>query len=334
MKNTKLYWLSILFAFLFFTACNKDDDPTPTPQVNESEVLAKFLESTASPLQKDYFNTDMPSIMAASEVKTLNETGQVYIIDIRSLDDFNNLGHIANAHQVDFANILTHVQGINMDDYTKVAIVCYTGQTASYAASLLRIMGYDKVFSMKWGMCSWNEDFAGSWNNAIANGNAYATQFTSDATEKGAKGDMPTLSTGETTGMKILESRMNSVIADGFAKITNATVFGNLSNYYILNYWPAAHYENPGHIPGAMQYTPKESIRTDLDLKTLPTDKTIVVYCYTGQTSAYLTAYLRLLGYDAQSLLFGTNGMIYDLMVDQGLTTFNADQIMGYDYEK
>ncbi len=333
MKNTKLYWLSILFAFLFITACNKDDDetPNPTPSVNESEVLATFLESTNAPLMKDFVNTDMPTIMPASEVKTLNATGQVYIIDIRSADDFN-AGHIENAVNVSFGNILTHIQGVDLSGYTKVAIVCYSGQTAGYAASLLRIMGYDKVFSMKWGMCSWNEDFAGSWNTNIGNG--YTTQFTSDVTEKGPAGNMPTLSTGKNDGMAILEARMAAVLSEGFdpAKITNGTVFGNLDNYYIVNYWPASHYENPGHIPGAMQYTPKESIKTTADLKTLPTDKTIVVYCYTGQTSAFLTAYLRLLGYDAKSLLFGTNGMIYNKMVDMGLTTFGDDQIMNYDY--
>lgn len=332
MKNTKLYWLSILFAFLFLTACNDDsDDPQPTPQVNESEVLATFLESTSSPLQKDYVNTEMPSIMSAEEVKTLNSTGQVYIIDIRSEDDFN-AGHIENAHPVAFGDLLTHVAGINMDDYTKVAIVCYSGQTAAFGASLLRLSGYSKVYSMKWGMCSWHADFAGSWQNNIGNG--YATLFTSDPTDKGANTDMPTLSTGETDGMAIFNARMETVLAEGFGagKISNADVFANLDNYYVVNYWPATHYETPGHIPGAMQYTPKESMHTDVDLKTLPTDKTIVVYCYTGQTSAFLTAYLRLLGYDAKSLLFGTNGMIYNDMVDQSLTTFNDDQIMGYDY--
>jgi len=61
-----------------------------------------------------------------------------------------------------------------------------------------------------------------------------------------------------------------------------------------------------------MQYTPKEAIAYDVDLTTLPTDKTVVVYCWTGQTSAFLTAYLRILGYNAKSLVFGANGMIYN----------------------
>ena len=333
MKNTKFLWYFILFAFLFTTACNKDDDEPTPPQVNESETLVSYLESTSCPAGKDFVNTDMPTIMPASDVKTLNETGQVYIIDIRSDADFAT-GHIANAVNVTLGNILTHIESVDLTNYTKVAIVCYTGQTAGFAASILRLMGYDKVFSMKWGMCSWHEDFAGKWNSNISN--LYSIQFTSDATAKAASGDLPVISTGKTTGQEILEARVDAVLAEGFspmATITGAAVFDNLDNYYIVNYWPENHYTDPGHIPGAMQYTPKESMKLSVDLKTLPTDKTIAVYCYTGQTSAYLTAYLRLLGYDAKSVLFGTNGMIYDDMIDAGITSVFSDaQIMGYDY--
>ena len=328
MKTTKLLLYSILVGSLIFASCKKDEDE---PQVNESQVLVEYLESANSPLGKDYVNSDMPAIISATDVKTLNETGQVYIIDIRSATDFA-AGHIANAHNVAFGDILTHINGVDLTTYTKVAIVCYTGQTAGYAASMLRLMGYDKVYSMKWGMSSWNVTF-NKWTTNLSN--TYASQFTSTATDKNAMGSLPTLSTGKTTGQEILEARMTTLLAEGFdpAKITSATVFGNLSNYYIVNYWPANHYAAPGHIPGAAQYTPKETIKLAADLKTLPTDKTIVVYCYTGQTSAHLAAYLRLLGYDAKSLLFGTNGMIYDNMVTTGgMTVFSESQIMGYDF--
>jgi len=266
-------------------------------------------------------------------VKTLNETNQVYIIDIRAAADFA-AGHIQNAHNVAVADILNHIKTVDLTPYTKVAIVCYTGQTAGFAASILRLMGYDKVFSMKWGMCAWHSDFAAKWNNAVAAGNTYASQFTATATAKNAAGAMPTLATGKTTGKDILEARVAAVLTEGFgpASVTNKAVFDNLANYYIVNYWPADQYADPGHIPGATQYTPKQSIKLAADLKTLPVGKPIAVYCYTGQTSAFLSAYLRLLGYDAKSILFGGNGMIYDLMVGKSMTTWGPSQIMGYNY--
>jgi rhodanese-related sulfurtransferase len=331
MKKTIMMMLSIVFAFFLITSCDKEE----TPAINESQVLAEYLESTNSPLKKDFVNTDMPTIIAASEVKTLNETGQVYIIDIRSAADFDS-GHIENAHNVALADILTHIKGVNLTGYTKVAIVCYTGQTAGFAASLLRLMGYDKVYSMKFGMCAWHVDFSGKWKTAIASGNTYASQFTATPTAMNAVGSLPTLSTGKKTGQEILEARVNALLTEGFtiATVTNKTVFDNLASYYIVNYWTAAHYTDPGHIPGAVQYTPKESIKLATSLKTLPTDKPIAVYCYTGQTSAFLVAYLRLLGYNAKSILYGTNAMIYDIMVTKTMTVFNDAQIMGYDYIK
>ncbi len=320
--------LGILVVAFAVTSCNKEE------AVNESQVLAEYLESATSPLMKDYVATDLPSIMAASEVKTLNETSQVYIIDVRAAADFA-LGHIANAHNVALADVLTHIKGVNLATYTKVAIVCYTGQTAGFAASILRLMGYDKVFSMKWGMCAWNADFAAKWKNTVAAGNAYASQFVTTATAKGVAGAMPTLTTGKATGQEILEARVAAVLTEGFtpASVTNKAVFDNLAGYYIVNYWPVAHYDL-GHIPGAMQYEPKASLKLAADLKTLPIDKPVVVYCYSGQTSAFITAYLRLLGYDAKSLLYGCNSMIYDFMVTNKLTTFNDAQIMGYEYVK
>jgi rhodanese-related sulfurtransferase len=193
-------------------------------------------------------------------------------------------------------------------------------------------MGYDQVYSLKWGMCSWHPNFAGKWTSNI--GNSYATQFTTTATEKRAAGDLPELGTGETTGEEILVSRVASVLTEGFdpVKVTAQAVFDNPDNYYIVSYWPADRYADPGHIPEAVQYTPKESIALDADLKTLPADKTIAVYCYTGQTSAYLAAYLRILGYDAKSVLFGANGMIYDILEEKEWTIFDESQIMGYEY--
>lgn len=327
----RIYLLNLLVLAFLVTSCEKEKE-----KVNEAQVLVEYLESTNSPLMKDYVNTDMPSIMSATELKTLNETNQVYIIDIRSSADFTTLGYIKNAHNVALADVLTHIKDLDLTNYTKVAMVCYTGQTAGYATALLRLMGYDKVFSLKWGMCSWNDHFASAWKNTIAAGNSYATQFVSTPSEKGPAGELPELNTGYTTGQEILEARVSAILQEGFdvAKITRQAVFENLSNYYIVNYWPADQYADPGHIPGAIQYTPKQSIKLAVDLKTLPTNKPVVLYCYTGQTSAFLAAYLRLLGYDAKSLLFGANGMIYDKLTEKNMTTFKQSEIMGYEYEQ
>ncbi len=321
MKTTKIWMLAILFLALFAVSCSDDEDP-----INEAQVLVEYLESAEG---GNYAANGMPAIKTADHVKTLNTAGTNYIVDIRSAADFA-LGHIENAVNVSSKEVLTHLEGTTEDDDAdEIHIVCYSGQTAGWVTALLRIAGYDNVYSMKWGMCSWNADKAGSWNNNI--GSMYATEFTSDATAKGPVGELPSLNTGFETGKEILDARIAEVFAEGFdpAKITNATVIGAMDNYYVANYWSETDYTDIGHIDGAMQYTPKVGMSLDGDLKTLPTDKAVVVYCWTGQTSANMAAYLRVIGYDAKTLLFGANGMIYD---DLPSHKWSEAEIKGYDY--
>ncbi len=325
MIKSKFWILGILVMFLAisFTSC-KDDDEQPTPAVNEAEVLGAYLAGPDCPYGKDFVNTDMPAMIKSTDVynQILTDPTKFYIIDIRSDVDYGT-GHIEGAVNVAAGNVLAHLEGMDVSSYEKIIIVCYTGQTAGWVTSLLRLLGYNNVYDMKWGMCSWHDDYATKWKNAISN--QYWLQFTTTATDKDPLGIMPSLSTGQTTGLGILEARAIAIFAEGFgaAKVTSAEVFGAPDNYYIVNYWKLTHYD-VGHIPGAIQYSPKADIAFDTFLKTLPTDKTIAVYCYTGQTSAHMTAYLRLLGYDAKSLLYGCNGMMYDEMVTQGdMTVFD-----------
>jgi rhodanese-related sulfurtransferase len=191
--------------------------------------------------------------------------------------------------------------------------------------------GYPDVYSMKWGMCSWHADFAGAWNSNISS--QYYADYVQTATDKGPEGDLPKLSTGEEEAEDILAERLDDIFAEGIGKslILHKDLMPDPSGYYIVNYWPEDQYNNPGHIEGAMQYTPKASLTLDTDLKTLPNDKTIVVYCHSGQNSAFLVAYLRTIGYDALSLKFGTNGAIYDFMP---VSKWNPDaHVMGYEYD-
>ncbi len=322
MKMTNMWMLAILFLAFFAASCEKDEDP-----INEAQVLVEYLESTEG---GNYAATAMPAIKTAEYVKTLNTAGTNYIIDIRAADAYA-AGHIENAVNVPAGEVLTHLEGTTADDdKDEIHIICYSGQSAAWATSLLRISGYDNVYSMKFGMCSWHSDFAGSWNNKVSN--MRSSQFTADATAKGAAGELPLLETGFTTGEDILAARVAEAFEAGFVPtaVGEAEVFGALDNYYIANYWSNDDYTNIGHIPGSMQYTPKEGMSLEGDLKTLPTDKTVVVYCWTGQTSANMAVYLRVIGYDARTLMFGANGMIYD---DLPGHKWSESAIMGYDYD-
>lgn len=327
MKYSKNLLLLIFTLLLVSAGCKKEDDNpvATTPTVDESAVLVQYLEANG-----DYLNTSAPSLVAASAVYTSMSSGTQYIIDIRDTTAFK-AGHISGAKNVLFKDLLTHVKTVPTT-YTSIVIACYSGQTASYAATLLRLAGYSNVSALKWGMSSWDSVFAtGKWLGNMKNDRA--SQFVTDSVPKAAAGNLPKINTGKTTGKEILEARVQLLLDEGFTcTMTSATLFTGLTSNYIINYWPAAQYKDPGHVPGAIQYTPKVDLKSTTFLKTIPTDKPVVVYCYTGQTSAAVAAFLKVLGYDAKTLLYGCNAMIYDQMVVKGMSVFKSSEIMKYPY--
>lgn len=329
MKQLKNLFVLLLIISLSVlnTGCKKES--TVEPEINEVQVLLEYLETD------NYINsTSCPSVIDAAEVKTYvdNNPTKIYIVDVRDSATFHGKGRIQGAVRVDYAKAIDHVMSLsNWQNYDRIVIVCYSGQSAGYIVSFLRMLGYSNVWSLKYGMSAWHETFAqGYWLGAT--GNARAGQFTTTPASKNQAGELPTFpKTGKKTGREILVERAKTLVAAGYtpARITHSDVFANLNNYYIVDYRPVDHY-NQGHIPGSIQYTPRNDLKSTTFLKTLPTNKPIVVYCYTGQTSAHIVAFLRALGYDARSLLYGTNGMIYDTMPG---TKFNpATDIKNYPF--
>ena len=263
----------------------------------------------------DFINTSAPAMITATDLNALlsgPDSLNVTVIDVRGATDYA-AGHIKRAVNVTIANILNYYKTNNLQNKTKVVLTCYTGQSAAFATTVLRLAGYSNVFDLKWGMCSWA--YPTRWNDAKTYGQTNPITKQTTANAKNTAGNLSTLNTGKTTGAEILAVRLDTLLAQGYspASITRETVYANLSNYYIINYWPVSEYDL-GHIEGAVQYTPKADLKLATFLKTLPTNKTIVVYCYTGQTSAHIAVFLRALGYDAKSLSFGANRLFYDTM--------------------
>lgn len=315
----KIWMLAIFSVSILLVSCSET--------VEESTVLAEYLESADSPVDV----ASLPKYITASDLKQLVVTDGAYIIDLRSSADFTGIGHIEGAHNVAASEVFSHLESADIGD-KQLVLACYSGQTAAFMTSLVNMAGYSAK-SLKFGMSSWNQACA---DKMVAT-DTYETKLVTDEATKPEEGAMPDLNTGFDTGEDILDAQIDAVATDGFGNsaIDAATVFGALDNYYIVNFWGATDYAL-GHIEGAVQYSPGESLKTTSDLKTLPADKTIVVYCYTGQTSAFITAYLKVLGYDALSLKFGVSGFANTWAGEQraDFPRWNENAIAGYDLVK
>lgn len=319
MTKTKILLLSVLSMLIMVSSCKKDDDP-----VVQAEELLKFIESYITP-------ASLPGYITAEalDVKVDSEDDML-ILDIRSLADYD-IGHIIGAKHSDHKLVLEYLQTNSIPLDKDIYVACYSGQSAAWATALIKVAGYTNAKSLKFGMSGWltgamqeyKAAAAGPYDKWSANvsDDYWMDMVTTASAAKPAKGNLPDLSEGSDIGANILDARLDAIFAEGFAAIcaTDAPTFvgGELydnDNYFVINYWPEADYEH-GHIPNALNYEPAtDPFTLAMDIMTLPKDKTILVYCYTGQTSAYMTAYLRLIGYNAKTLKFGANSMMYDHM--------------------
>jgi len=343
-KNQILALITVLFLASCSGGGNKPNQTTSgtltpvatqtTVKVNdEAQKLLKYLEETG-----DYVNgRNFPSLIkAASVYKELD--GKIRIIDLRNAGAFKN-GHIKGAVNIEFSQIPNYfTNAIKPFEYDKIVLVCSDGQISSYATSLLRLMGYGNIYAMRWGMSSWNKEFAkDSWFYNVSGKYEDKLELTTNVSN--TTSDFPEMKTGNSTGAEIMTARFNALFAAGCSDIFVMAdeVFASPANYFTMNYERKDKYD-AGHIPGAIRYKPNGTLGITSEMETIPTDKNVVVYCGTGHNSGFVTAYLRLFGYNAKTLIYGNNAFMYNKMVkDKVLLSwlpFTDEEVADYSFVK
>ena len=313
MKKVKLLILAFFCVpVLFLSSCDRGDDINP-----ENPILQPAFDVMTDYMLKN--NLDLNNILSGPDGQVKFVTGapaladldaflnKYSILDIRNLEAFNT-SHIQGAKNVAFADILTEADAASK----QILVVCYTGQTACYATSLLRLSGHSNAQALKWGMSGWNTETANSWYNntgdeANGHGNWAANNAPANMTF-----DDPSFDIYSTDGADILRQRVEAVIAAGFKTAKGTDVLNSPENYFINNYFGDTDYGNFGHVKDA--YRIKEELLLEGNgYKGLDSDQNakVITYCYTGQTSAVTTAWLQVLGYDAYSMTFGMNGVFH-----------------------
>ena len=297
-KLFNILFIIAIVNVVFISSCKESgsDDPAAKP---EFEILTEYMVSSGMDL--DHVIKSAAGNKFVTAPAAAADLAGKYVIDIRSADSFA-AGHIEGAVNTSIGNLLT--EAANAGD-KPIVIACYSGQTACFATALLRMYGYTEAQALKWGMSSWNQT-TNIWS--AKTGDSGEGSLSKDAAPDNTTYDAPVLSTGKTDGESILKARVEAVITEwGNATVSSADVVASPANYFVNNFFSADHYVGFGHIEGAVRVNPLTIGNGGVNF--LDSSKPVVTYCYTGQTSAVITAFLRVLGYDAKSMLFGMNGL-------------------------
>jgi rhodanese-related sulfurtransferase len=258
-----------------------------------------------------YFSAGPRTIEAAALFDNLNDgdpENDPYIISLRSAEDYAK-GHITGAVNMSVKELFTLENLATIPPDRDVVLVCYTGQTAGQATAALNMLGYE-AYSLLFGMSSWTSDpevYVKRFDPATATADYFVE---TEAHQPGGPYDLPTPLAVDVVGAA------DAYFSAGPRTIDAASVFDNLNDGdaendpYIISLRSAEDYAK-GHIAGAVNMSVKELFTLD-NLRTIPSDRDVVLVCYTGQTAGQATAALNMLGYEAYSLLHGMSSWTND----------------------
>jgi rhodanese-related sulfurtransferase len=318
---------------LIFSSCNPEGNYKGKAVGKTANFDSIVNSAKAKPLADIYYkhgnfinSKEFPPIVNATQVnKHINDW---LLIDIRNYKDYEE-GHIRgayNVHKYRLIDYLTEVR--NADAYEKVVLIDYAGQLSSYVTSILRFAGFDNVYTMYYGMSTWNSKFSEPLKKGYQKGfSDYIIETVPKKEDTKNHGGeihhedhksidelikhVPQLS--DSLPSEVIELRARKLLkVEPKNYLVNAETFFNEYKQHPNKYLPVFYMDNKkkfeeSHIKGAELFRSRKDLSLDTKLAKLPTDKDIVLYCKTGHTSASAAAYLNMLGYKSYSLNFGYN---------------------------
>ncbi len=325
--NKVLALLLAMVMMLSLAACSSEPaeeesmdlvkETTVAPAETEASAVEE-AEVSVEQIVADYFaNKPDHSYMTKSAdiISRVAAGDDVVILDIRQPDVYGE-GHLKGAINVPWGPaIAENLNKISQDK--EVFIYCYSGQTAGQAVMTLNAAGINA------------RSIAYGWNFGLskAEGIAAVTETTVndfDGTTYEVAADVQSALDGYYTGLadvkettwknyKVSEANLKAMIENG-------------DDFTLISARKATDFAE-AHIKGAVNIPYGTSFITNL--ASVPMDKKVVVYCYSGQTAGQATAAMKLLGYDAVSLNggMGTGASAPNGWTNKGYTVESASVV-------
>jgi rhodanese-related sulfurtransferase len=306
MKNLFKTLVLALALMLTLTGCASDTEEvtveptaepveeTAEPVVEEANVMAVAVDAFYAELEANY------QISTEDLFAKIDADEDMTILSIRSADDYAT-GHVVGAYNAAWPTGITEaVEYLPMSK--PVYVYCYSGQTAGQAVATLRLLGFNAI-SVKYG-----------FNFGISKTEGYEAYVSTEAAEF----EQPTGIEFDAELLTSVSDYYDGLVAVSDTEYKNYKISEDAakekldaedSSVMFVSIRQESAYAE-GHIAGAINIPYGTTMSAAVFTEQLPMDKTIIVYCYSGQTAGQTVATMRLLGYDAVSLNggMGTEG--------------------------
>ncbi len=293
-KTTSVLALVLVMLVVFLVGCAEEEQAAAPAAEQEQDAAETF---SAREFVEDYI-ADLENgnkIYPMDEfVQRLRGGEDLYVVDIRSADDYEE-GHVRGAINAPWGTsamweVLPHIP-----QDQPVYVHCYSGQTAGQALITMRMAGIE-AYSVNSG-----------WNLGISRVEGYEEIVETTVNELD-RSETYDVSAG---AMEAIQGYYEDTFALNGTPFANRFVAAETANQILQADDDSAMFISmcrpddfaDARVPGSVNipYGPNWNEA----IPGFPTDKKLIVYCYSGQGSNQLVVMLTMLGYDPASLTYG-----------------------------
>ncbi len=287
MKKSFSIWMTVALVCCLVFAVSAVVSADETTTIDNAVVAEAAMDYFAN------FPDDRHMSSVADLFAKMDAGEELLILDVRQPDAYAE-GHLVGAINIPYGPAVAEALEQIPDD-VPLYINCYTGQTSSQVVALLNIAG------------KYATNIQGGFNNGISKAEGYEKYITLD------EATLP-------EEVYEVDPSIKAAITDYFNEAVSNTfkyfnfppeslielVDAESEDYTILSVRRAEDFA-AGHIAGAINIP--FGVGMQESFSTIPTDKPVIVNCYTGQTSSQTLAVLRMLGFEAYSLSGGVGSV-------------------------
>ncbi|MFZ3102188.1 MAG: rhodanese-like domain-containing protein [Desulfitobacteriaceae bacterium] len=290
-KSALTFFSLVVILGVLLSGCGQAA-PAPqisTQQVDSAKVISDAIVSYYEKMPQDSYKIDDPILKA----ELAKNPDKYVVLDVRQADAYAK-GHIKGAINVAYGpEIATNLDKIRAVAKGKTLVVqCYTGQTAGQTDSMLNLAGIN-TRSLNYGF-----DGLQGWN----------TLKFPVVTDSTPMPDAPVVESPNKIIDDAVKKYFKDMPQDSYKiddPILKEELAQNADKYFIVDVRKKIDFDN-GHIKGAINVPFGSEIGKQLGmLKEKSQGKTLVAYCYTGQTAGQTVPLLNIAGINAKSLNFG-----------------------------
>lgn len=306
MNKKILYLFVVTFVFSSFS-CLTDKGLEPAPPLESSPQILIYLESSGDLINSPSF----PNFISADSLNSI--LADVVILDLRSEAEFKT-ARIDGSINIAMKDLLNYIK-TNVSPTKTFVLVDESSHKSVYASTLLRFAGIENVMVLKWGLASWNNTIK-SWQNVL-HLNLHQW-FDGKVNSKAEFTPLPKIEESSASTDKLIEERVQKLLAENFESLLiardtlNAKKFDN----YLVCYGTQSFYREtqsyPGHFKNSVLYQPNSDFKSNTNLQTVASDKTVSMYDFDGTGSAVITAFFKMLGYNINFVKYGAHELIFE----------------------